>query len=141
MPVDYKKYPPNWKSEIVPAVLARAKNCCENCELENKQIVWAVKFWIKEGCRYKLRSVWFRDKRDAIREAGEGNEMLVDRKKVVLTVSHTDHDEENHNVQIERLRALCQLCHLRYDAKEKYARQIKKWEKPGAIAQSRSLPK
>ena len=43
--------------------------------------------------------------------------------KVILTIAHLDHDEENHNVSMDRLKALCQLCHLRYDAKEKYRRQ------------------
>jgi hypothetical protein len=26
MPIDYKKYPKNWKTEIRPAILERAKN-------------------------------------------------------------------------------------------------------------------
>lgn len=121
MPIDYKRYPPNWKSEIVPSVLNRANNCCESCGLENKQTVWAAKFQLKDNDgRYKQKVMWFRDKRDAIRESGF--EDWVFKKKVVLTISHTDHDEENWNVSLDRLRALCQLCHLRYDAKEKYRR-------------------
>ena len=46
--------------------------------------------------------------------------------KVVLTIAHLDHDELNHSVTLERLAALCQLCHLRYDAKEKYRRVMNK---------------
>ncbi len=42
---------------------------------------------------------------------------------------HLDHDEENHDVQLDRLKALCQLCHLRYDAREKYRRSLTKWKK------------
>ncbi len=42
--------------------------------------------------------------------------------KVVLTVAHLDHDETNESITDERLKAMCQLCHLRYDAKEKYRR-------------------
>lgn len=42
--------------------------------------------------------------------------------RVVLTIAHLDHDECNHDVKLDRLAALCQLCHLRYDAKEKYRR-------------------
>ena len=42
--------------------------------------------------------------------------------KVVLTIAHLDHDETNLSVRDERLKAMCQLCHLRYDAKEKYRR-------------------
>ena len=35
MPIDYKLYPPNWKTEIRPRILARAWNKCENCGAEN----------------------------------------------------------------------------------------------------------
>jgi len=45
--------------------------------------------------------------------------------KIVLTIAHMDHDEENHNVEDERLAALCQKCHLRYDAPEKIRRRAK----------------
>ncbi len=31
MPIDYDAYPPNWKTEIVPRILARACNKCEEC--------------------------------------------------------------------------------------------------------------
>jgi hypothetical protein len=126
-PINYKLYPPNWKTEIVPAILERADNRCECCGLQNGTFIWAIKLWIKDDKgRYKLRSIWFRDMRDAQREAdGE-----VRRIKVVLTISHTDHDEDNHNVQLDRLKALCQICHLRYDATEKYRRSTEKWKKP-----------
>jgi len=35
--------------------------------------------------------------------------------KVVLTIAHLDHDKSNHNVSDDRLKALCQGCHLKYD--------------------------
>ena len=37
MPCDYKNYPENWFSEIRPAILERANNCCEFCSAENHQ--------------------------------------------------------------------------------------------------------
>lgn len=78
MPIDYKEYPPNWKTEIRPAVLARANNRCENCGIENYSLT-------KSG------------------------------SKVVLTIAHLDHDKHNHEVRLDRLKALCQRCHLKYD--------------------------
>ena len=126
MPIDYARYPPNWKTEIVPAVLGRAENKCECCGLDNKQIVFAIKLWIKTGGRYKHKSIWFCDERDAHRES-DGVYFPV---KVVLTVAHLDHDELNHDVKLDRLKAMCQLCHLRYDAKEKYRRSFVKWKTP-----------
>lgn len=126
MPIDYSKYPPNWKSEIVPAVLLRAGNCCEECGLKNKSIVFAIKLWLKDDSgRYKYSSIWFSNEQDAVREARGDNVRVI---KVVLTVAHLDHDELNHEVKIERLKALCQICHLRYDAKEKYRRSLEKWK-------------
>lgn len=125
MPVDYSRYPANWKREIVPAVLQRANHSCEVCGLENGQQVWSVKLDVRGGdsqtnkARYSARTLWFRDERDARRE--NDNPKPV---RVVLTVAHLDHDEENHDVQMDRLRAMCQLCHLRYDAKEKYRRAL-----------------
>jgi hypothetical protein len=125
MPIDYSKYPPNWKSEIVPAVLARADNRCECCGLHNHTFLWAIKLCVKsDDGKYRLRSIWFRDLRDAEREA----DGPIRRIEVVLTISHTDHDEGNHNVRLDRLKALCQMCHLRYDAKEKYRRLLEKWD-------------
>jgi len=130
MPIDYSKYPPNWKTEIVPAVLKRDENKCMCCGLENKQEVYAIKLSVKaDDGRYKLRSLWFRNQQDAEREAG--NPILVAIVRVVLTVAHLDHDEENHSVSLDRLASLCQLCHLRYDAKEKYRRQVAKWNTNG----------
>lgn len=125
MPIDYARYPPDWLSETRPRIMARAGNRCEQCGLEHNQIVWAAKFQIKdEDSRYKLRSVWFSSKQDAKRE----NTYWQDVKpvRVILTIAHLDHDEENHEVSDDRLRAWCQICHLRYDAKEKYRRQLSK---------------
>jgi len=48
------------------------------------------------------------------------------RIKIVLTIAHLDHDEENHSVRVERLAALCQRCHLRYDIAEKKRRRFNK---------------
>lgn len=44
MPIDYNKYPPNWKTEIRPAVLKRADNKCECC------------FYVKGGNDYLFRA-------------------------------------------------------------------------------------
>lgn len=124
MPIDYSRYPPNWKTEIVPAVIKRAGNKCEICGLENKQMVYSIKIWIRQDGKYKYQSVWFRSEQDANREKRIG---IVTPVKVILTVAHLDHDETNHDVSLDRLKALCQICHLRYDAMEKWRRQEIKW--------------
>ena len=121
MPIDYKKYPPNWLKEIRPRIMERANNKCENCGLEHRQVVYAIKLKINDNGKYKLKTIWFRVKEDAEREDLLNNLKEV---KVVLTIAHLDHDELNHNIKDERLMAMCQICHLRYDAKEKYRRSL-----------------
>ena len=37
MPINYKNYPPDWKTRIRPAILARAGNTCEQCGAANHQ--------------------------------------------------------------------------------------------------------
>lgn len=124
MPIDYSKYPPNWKTEIVPAIRKRSGGKCECCGLENKQLVFSSQYQLKdENGRYKWKSIWFRNEEDAKREASIKGYKPV---KVVLTVAHLDHDEENWSVELERLKDMCQVCHLRYDAKEKFRRITEK---------------
>lgn len=110
MPINYSKYPKNWRTEIRPRILARAKNRCEECGLENYSQVHSFK---ENG-----ETVW--------RWLDYGRWMMKGSPKsvrVVLTVAHLDHDEGNPDVQDDRLKALCQLHHLRYDAKEKARRR------------------
>jgi hypothetical protein len=114
MPIDYKKYPPNWKSEIRPRILARAKDCCECCGLVNGSIIHSFKENNKTVWRYLLTPNEWHSK-------GEPKAVIV-----ILTIAHLDHDEHNHNVTDERLKAMCQLCHLRYDSEEKKRRRLEK---------------
>jgi hypothetical protein len=136
MPIDYKRYPPNWKKEIVPRILERAQHRCEmdGCGLENKQIVYSV--------RYRGKSKWFL----TLDEANKQPKTIESRKckktgrvvtipnpkevKIVLTIAHLDHDETNWEVTDDRLKAMCQKCHLTYDGKEKYLRSNNLKERP-----------
>lgn len=123
MPIDYKLYPKNWLSEIRPRIMKRANNTCENdnCDFVHLEFVWSVK--------YKGRSNWFRDF-EVANSQPKSNEfkkgVLLDnpkKVKVVLTISHTNHDEHNMEVKDEDLKALCQLCHLNFDSAEKCRRR------------------
>jgi len=127
MPIDYKKYPPNWKSEIVPRILKRANNCCEKCGLENKSTVYSV--------RHNRKTTWFKTF-DEAKTQPKTNESRKNRDtgrlelipnpkpvKIILTIAHLDHDETNWDVSDNRLMAMCQKCHLTYDGFEKYLRR------------------
>ena len=39
MPIDYSKYPANWKTEIRPAILEREGHKCKFCGVENRSYV------------------------------------------------------------------------------------------------------
>jgi hypothetical protein len=104
MPINYKEYPSNWKTEIKPAVKLRSGDKCEFCGAPNHT-------WIYR--HFKGKKDW--------RIAPEGMEMeamSLDGTKfiyIVLTTAHLDHDKLNHGVSVDRLRDLCQRCHLKHD--------------------------
>lgn len=125
MPIDYKKYDPDWKS-IRGRILDRACNRCEQCGLHN----YAVGYRDKKG-RFIPNSGTFscdasgRGKRsngkplsysEAKAFADQYNESNEYKNKyivIVLTIAHLDHDIKNN--ADNNLKALCQRCHLRYD--------------------------
>jgi hypothetical protein len=114
MPINYSKYPPNWKTEIRPAILNRADNKCERCGVPNhisivRSEIDPIRYMVysrNDDCHYingepvKVSDI-----------PGEYSGELI---KVVLTVAHLDQDI-NHN-DYSNLQSLCQLCHNRLDA-------------------------
>jgi len=102
MPIDYHRYPANWKTVIRPAIMKRAGNRCEFCGVENG----ATGYRDKQGVFHRL----------------DGMELEVaalERTKtttIVLTVAHLNHDVTDNRP--ENLKALCQKCHLTLDAEQ-----------------------
>jgi DNA-directed RNA polymerase subunit M/transcription elongation factor TFIIS len=99
MPINYKDYPANWKTEIRPAILKRAKNKCEMCGAPNKTVI--------------LRT---RDTFEVLENSTSLEALELDGARlttVVLTVAHMDHDITNSDPA--NLKALCQKCHLHHD--------------------------
>lgn len=118
MPIDYSKYPPDWK-QIRQRILQRENNCCKECGLKNSLIVSRDN---KLGLVKDLMNgpVWkYNDEGKLIRS--EYSWHLSDWRsdhvaKVVLTIAHLDHDITNN--EDENLAALCQRCHLKLDANQ-----------------------
>lgn len=131
MPINYNKYPKNWKTEIRPRILKRAKNKCECCGVPNYAVGYRdehSKFVPTAGNSYHDKAgrgeLSYKEAREL---ADHCNEVLEEKYIViVLTIAHLDHDEYNHNVQDDRLQAMCQACHLKYDAAEKTRRRKNK---------------
>lgn len=120
MPIDYKKYPANWKTEIRPSILERARNCCEICGVENymgiiRGTYGGVEVWEDINSNVYLYPTG--EFVGNIDESGCYIDYPDDRKgiTIILTIAHLDHDITNNDPT--NLKALCQKCHNRHDAK------------------------
>ena len=123
MPIDYKKYPDNWLTEIRPAILERANHCCEECGVENGAAIFRG-VWNNEKVYQNINGDLFKESGEFIMHNSEYEIIESTTKKeeairIVLTISHTDHNTENNDYS--NLKALCQLHHLRHD-KEHHGR-------------------
>lgn len=127
MPIDYSNYPKNWKTEIRPRILKRAKDCCEFCGVPNYAEGIRSETGLETLEQYIEDCIAMTDQ--SVIEKYGADHLKLKVIKIVLTIAHLDHDAENHDVTDERLKALCQRCHLRYDAPEKARkRALSKYE-------------
>lgn len=112
-PENKKLYPKNW-IEIRNRILDRAFHHCEICGIDNH----AIGYRDKEGLFNEYSHHYAPDYYD-------------DKKlfKIVLTIAHLDHDPTNNS--FDNLKAMCQCCHNRYDAKhrQKNARKTRRARK------------
>lgn len=126
-------YPKDWKF-IRAEILERDEYKCKFCGLENQAIGvrdLTGKFWsydqFNNGEVDRAKVEFERDKDHDIKMA----------IKIVLTIAHLDHDPRNNGELGDRpnLAALCQKCHLTYDAKHhaKNARKTRD-EKAGMVS-------
>ena len=107
MPIDYKNYPANWKTEIRPAILARENNRCKFCGLENYAVGYRDELgWHEIECSMQGDC-------DA-EDAEESGYRVI---KIILTIAHLDHNVNNNDYS--NLAALCQKCHNNYDIKQR----------------------
>lgn len=116
MPCNYKDYPPNWKTEIRPAILEREGHKCKFCKVPNGEIVsrgmWGgVDVWQNDdGQIYRADNGEYLGDNYVGEVWNEKDGGLV---KIVLTVMHLDHNTKNNDYS--NLAAACQRCHNRYD--------------------------
>ncbi len=118
MPCDYSKYPPNWKTEIRPSILERAKNRCEKCGVKNYELILRGEWCGREV--YQDMDGWIYSAENSDKIGGDylGEVDKTGKRnftKVILTIAHLDHDTSNSDP--ENLKALCQKCHLSHDSK------------------------
>lgn len=119
-PENRARYPDDWPQISLDA-RARANYCCEWCGVRNGAWGWRD----ASGAFHEVKA-------GPLIDAGYPRnppfELTLERHgvvgvvriiRIVLTVAHMDHKPEN--CAPENLRALCQRCHLRYDAPAKAA--------------------
>jgi hypothetical protein len=99
------RYPDNWLSEIRPAILKRARNCCEGCGVPNGIIGYRDEV----GTFHGLARAGYRV--DYIQRLNPDVHVF----RLVLTIAHLDHVPEHSDP--DNLRAFCQRCHFLHDAK------------------------
>jgi len=104
MPIDYKRYPANWKTEIRPRILERDGHRCYFCKVENHASGWR-----------DSDSVFHKIPPEGITLIGGRVEGKYKPIQIVLTIAHL-HDSDPMNVDDDNLAALCQRCHNRLDA-------------------------
>lgn len=112
-PENRDRYPANW-SEIREQILERAGHCCEQCKAPNSTIIWRGFHTDRDTYMLEDGTVLHADTGEQLGRA-KGSEYFGRPLKIVLTVAHLDHTPEN--CAPDNLRAWCQRCHLRYDAK------------------------
>lgn len=112
MPCDYSKYPKNWKTEIRPRILGRARNHCEQCGVRDQS---HVRRMVDNTAVYRYWSESDNVFLDSDRRltAFYDQQLWHPAVKIVLTIAHIDQNVENsHDAN---LAAWCQRCHLMFD--------------------------
>lgn len=112
------RYPKNWR-EIRTGIVLRGNNRCEQCLAPNGEVIARH----ADGGSYMLEAGdVFDAETGAHKGLARGSEYdAKSHVKVILTVAHLDHDESNNAP--DNLRSLCQLHHLRHDARDNARRR------------------
>ncbi len=117
-PENAARYPKDWK-QIRDRIVHRARNRCEFCGIANGALGarnGAGKWLSAEPMGEKgLRLEWPKPGDIAWCSNDHFGRMRTKIVRIVLTVAHLDHTPEN--CADDNLKALCQRCHLTYDAK------------------------
>jgi len=119
MPFNAKPYPPNWKTEIRPRILARAGNRCELCGAKNgatgyrdKAGKWYDWEFIESELEDNGRDLF--DSDAALSHCYDRQGNPTKPTKIVLTIAHW-HDHDPMNCEDYNLKAACQYCHINHD--------------------------
>lgn len=113
-PENKARYPTNWK-EIRAAILIRAGDCCEKCGVKNGDRICRGAGDDADTYMTSDAEVFDAETGESFGQRHMSNYEVGKMVDIVLTIAHLDHTPENYDP--DNLRAWCQRCHLRYDAK------------------------
>lgn len=127
MPMDRKRYPPNWEA-IALQVKVAANWICEECNRPCRRPGET-----DEALMERIETEhpdWASDLREW---QADGDEAIEIRKlsRFTLTTAHPNHDPENPDAE---LKAWCSVCHCRYDLKQMGRKQRLKRERAGQLS-------
>src|SRR5678815_366231 len=120
-----KIYPDNWKTEIVPTILARDRHRCRICKVKNYTVGYRVGHFVVvkgEHETYKEARVQADRYNVLMRQNLEVGYHIV----IVLAVAHLNHDTTDNRDQ--NLEARCQYHHLRHDREHHRKNQLQTWQ-------------
>lgn len=123
MPIVKSRYPSNWDAISKHIRSYRADNRCEFCSVENHSFIQRAMlgphpvYYTIDGNLYDANhSILIGYARDY-----DLQHRSPRATKVVLTVAHLNHNTLDN--KLNNLAALCQRCHLRYDAPHRAQRR------------------
>lgn len=112
-PENKGRYPANWK-EVRAGILERAQQCCEQCKVPNHARI--ARGADEDAGTYMTddANVYDAETGKHLGQCRMSDYSVARMTTVVLTIAHLDHQPEN--CDPANLKALCQRCHLAYDA-------------------------
>lgn len=124
MPMDRKLYPPNWE-ELALSIKEAANWHCQECNRPCRKPGESFFDLYKRIGRENWQ--WARD----LDGEDENGEPVLKLGRFTLTVAHLNHQPED--CRSENLKALCSVCHCRYDLKAMPTKQRLKRERLGQL--------
>lgn len=112
-PENKSRYPKNWQ-DIRKAILIRAKNSCEQCKAKNGTRIARGDGKDIDTYQTSDANIFCANSGKYLGRCRLNDYSVKNMVNVVLTIAHLDHTPEN--CEPLNLKALCQRCHLRYDA-------------------------
>ena len=113
-PENKARYPSDWAA-IRERILIRADNRCEQCKVPNRTRIARGQGDDAGTYMNDDAEVFDAETGEHLGQCRMSDYDVARMTDIVLTIAHLDHQPEN--CADDNLRALCQRCHLAYDAK------------------------